>query len=236
MFLLPEPNGERTLSSLCGFYLDHRARKVALEHTAKGALALVVLAGLELALVVNNQNCYSERPERLYMLHKEAYGISGGFGVALHGYAVRVENQELYTVLLTKLCGGLEGFPARTPDGAHIEKVLRRFLHTSTAAELIDTPGLLFGVELEVQVEYGATFHRTPKPATGVFGNGYSKRQSKQTLGYTTVTVEESYISRKYETLQQILSRSGWFHVRQFDQFRLPSPSLTPIEGRGRGR
>lgn len=178
----------------------------------------------------------AESPKRLYALHKEAYGVSRGFRVPLHGNTVGVEHEELHPVLFTHFRCRLESRPRPVADGAHVKKVLRRLLDTSTPAELIDTPCLLFGVKLEVQVENRASLNAPSQPITRVSRDRQSERQSEQALGYTTVSVKQCYVGFEYETLKHIAPRAGRLHVRQFDQFRLPSPSLTLIEGRGRGR
>jgi hypothetical protein len=85
VLLLPEAHREHSLSTLRGLSLDDAAGEVGLEHAAEGAFALVALALLQAALVVDYQDGDALCPKGLYALLEEAYYVPCGFRIALEG-------------------------------------------------------------------------------------------------------------------------------------------------------
>jgi hypothetical protein len=126
VLLLPEPDSERSLTTLGGLSLYHAAGEVGLEDGTEGTLVLVALARLQPALVVDYEDGDAFCPEWLYAFLEEADDVPGCFGVALESGTQRVHNHEPDTVFLAGIEGCGEGFHCRVPKRAHVQQVVGR--------------------------------------------------------------------------------------------------------------
>ena len=76
MFFLPEPHGERVLTSIGRFDLYDATSQSGFVDAAEGALALVALPSLQPALMVDHQDSHAGSPKGFHDLLMESNDIS----------------------------------------------------------------------------------------------------------------------------------------------------------------
>src|SRR5215213_9671547 len=127
-------------------------------------------------------------------------------------------------MLLAGIEGSSEGVFGGVTEGAHVQQSIGRRVESVSATQLVDPPGLLFGIELEVHKEHGAVLHLTPQPVLRASRYGYGKGECQQAFGHASVAVEQGDVSGQHEVFEEVAARPGYLYVREPHRFRLPSP------------
>lgn len=82
-------------------------------------------------------------------------------------------------MLLAYYESGLKRLTCGKAQGTHVQQIVRWMVHFKPSTNLLNTSCLLFGVQLEVQIQHRAVLHAATQPLLVIPCHGHCQRKGQ---------------------------------------------------------